>query len=226
MLAQKGVNSVVMQRFVCFLRTMRITAPKLDIQTPSNTGRRGLFATKPIAADEFIASVPRCAILSGDLAPIAATGRLRNLPAFGALDRGSVELALALCAARIEEGSKWAPWVDLLPLRVPSFLTMQREEAESFLAGGRLEPYVDPFWHEVQRARGEYQRLYEVCGIREAVAQLQVSNRVLVSHTHGSFTLHIILSFDGNVVEGFCRTVDPNTANEFELAAQNSNCEL
>ena len=102
-----------MQRFAAWLQRIGVTAPKLAIETPVKTGRRGLFATQPVAADEYIASIPRRAILCGEQAPAAAKAQLGPLPAFGALDRGSVELALALCAERLRgDASAWAPWLE------------------------------------------------------------------------------------------------------------------
>lgn len=162
-----------MQRFTAWLQQVGVTAPKLVLDTPLATGRRGLFATSGISADEFIASVPREALLTSEQAPLAATAQLHRLPAFGALERGSVELALALCSERLAaEGSAWSPWIDMLPRRVPGWLTVQREEAEAMLAGPRLEAHLNETWLEIERAREGYESIYEACGIRKSVATL------------------------------------------------------
>ena len=179
-----------MQRYTAWLRQVGVTAPKLAIESPVATRRRGLFAKQAIAADEFIASIPRPAILSSESAPEAARAQLAALPAFGALERSSVELALALCAARLDGSPKWAPWLAVLPKRVPGWLHVSRDEAVAMLSKhASLEPFIEAVWAEVERTRGEYQRIYEACGIRAAVSQLGRPAAAAASVAEGSNAL-------------------------------------
>jgi hypothetical protein len=97
-----------------------------------------------------------------------------------------VELALALCAARMDADSSWAPWMDVLPERIPSWLHLTPEaplpslstpcltlalltvnllplqEAQQACATRpSLEPKLPSFLAEVETARSRYQTLYQ-----------------------------------------------------------------
>jgi len=129
-----------LKRFTEWLNHARITSPKLKISTTAS-GRRGLFAKEAIKAEEFICTVSRESIITSSHVTPAVSAALGVLPAFGCLSRSSVELALALAAAKMDgESSHFSPWIDVLPERVPLFLEMTPEEA---MAACEMKPHLE-----------------------------------------------------------------------------------
>ena len=110
---------VRMQAFIEWVHRVGITAPKLRCKM-SPQGRRGLFAVENIASEEFIATVPRSAMITSAQAASDSVSLLKPLPEFGPMAPQSVHLALALTAARLDADSPFAPWMQVLPASVPT----------------------------------------------------------------------------------------------------------